>query len=91
MTKQLLEVLVGCIHNAPTDERATRIKSATAVEIPYAAIAFTIYPHAGMPTALRDLTHFALQRHFNHIQGIEQCANTGTDDSASYKFLCGSR
>lgn len=87
--QKTLEILVGSIHNAPTDEGTGRIKATATIKVRNTIATFVIDSQASGPHALPGMAHVALHRYLDHIQWIEQCTYAGSNYSAGDKFLQG--
>jgi len=64
-----------------------RVEGASAVEVRDAAVALYVNSLARLPAALRPLAHVTLQRHLDHVERIEYCADARPDHRARYELL----
>lgn len=82
-------MLVGGVHDAPTDEGTRTVHRYALVDVADAATAFVVYVPKGGQYADACRAHRALHRHFDNVDGIEEGANYGSDYGAGKKLLYG--
>lgn len=87
LEQHVLDLLVGCVHNTPTEEGAPPVNTDSLVNVLQPMATFPVNVSQYVPEVLIRTPAAALHVHFDHVHGVKYCANSRTDDGARPKLL----